>query len=223
MRRSNPFARHVGDPVLFDLDARRKRLRRAAHAGKMDGDVFTFRGITISNRMLSPISKRNLARSVSKRGSAGYRAGDRAPGYDSSRGDWQTTKLFRVRRDVRPRRECHRPIGVNATSATPQTLIDFRHMDKSQLSPRPLRALLLGSRLELASRLVMLDDTDVDRSISETKAAIPSLGFIDVSATMAATWRPSNPRTLAWTCHRLHQFAEWVGWEGIQYDLVLAH
>ena len=78
---------------------------------------------------------------------------DRGPGYDTSRGDWKTTKLYHVTQ------------GIVADSAhavadwgernfgNPQTLIDLVTWTKSQLPGRPLRALLLGSRLELAPGL----------------------------------------------------------------------
>ena len=111
---------------------------------------------------------------------------DRGPGYDTSYGDWQTTKLFHVIPSEHEGRPCTCRCRLGCSTRMnymgDQANADrFRHMDESQLSRRSLRLVLLGSWLELASWLVMQDDTDNDTlDMEEIKAALPSIGFIDM-------------------------------------------
>jgi hypothetical protein len=70
----------------------------------------------------------------------------------------------------------------------------------------------------------MEDDTDADTlDYDETKAAIPSLGFIDVVGYDGCNMASIEILKL-WHGHAtaLTGSQEWVGGEGIQYDLVLA-
>ncbi len=78
---------------------------------------------------------------------------DRGPGYDTSYGDWQTTKLFHVTKGMTAAPENAVADWGERNMGDPQTLIDFVTWTKSQLSCRSLCPVLLGTRLELASRL----------------------------------------------------------------------
>lgn len=149
---------------------------------------------------------------------------DRGPGYDRSRGDWQTTKLYRV------------TPGMIADSASavadwgernmgdPQTLIDFVTWSKTNYPADRYALYFWGHGWSWHPGWVMQDDTNNDTlDYDETKAAIPSLGFIDVvgydgcnmaSIEILKLWH--NKATA------LTGSQEWVGWDGIEYDVVLA-
>jgi hypothetical protein len=149
---------------------------------------------------------------------------DRGPGYDRSRGDWQTTKLYHV------------TPGMIADSASavadwgernmgdPQTLIDFVTWSKANYPADHYLLYFWGHGWSWHPGWVMEDDTNNDTlDYHETKSAIPSLGFIDVvgydgcnmaSLEILKLWH--NKATA------LTGSQEWVGWDGIEYDVVLA-
>ncbi len=149
---------------------------------------------------------------------------DRGPGYDTSRGDWQSTKLYHVTQ------------GMTADSASavadwgernmgdPQTLIDFVTWTKANYPADHYVLYFWGHGWSWHPGWVMLDETDDDTlDYDEMKTAIPSLGFIDVvgydgcnmaSIEILKLWH--NKATA------LSGSQEWVGWDGIEYDLVLA-
>ena len=149
---------------------------------------------------------------------------DRGPGYDTSRGDWQTTKLYHVTQ------------GMNANSANavadwgernmgdPQTLIDFVNWTKANYPADHYALYFWGHGWSWHPGWVMQDDTDADTlDYDETKAAIPSLGFIDVVGYDGCNMASIEIMSL-WHGHAtaLTGSQEWVGWDGIEYDVVLA-
>lgn len=149
---------------------------------------------------------------------------DRAPGYDTSRGDWQTTKLFRVTQGMLATPENALADWGERNFGDPQTLIDFVTWTKANHPADRYALYFWGHGWSWHPGWVMEDDTDGDTlDYHEMKAAIPSLGFIDVvgydgcnmaSIEMLKLW---HGRATAFTSSQ-----EWVGGEGIQYDLVLA-
>lgn len=149
---------------------------------------------------------------------------DRGPGYDTSRGDWQTTKLFRVTQGMLATPENAIADWGERNFGDPQTLIDFVTWTKANYPADRYALYFWGHGWSWHPGWVMADDTDADTlDYHEMKAAIPSLGFIDVvgydgcnmaSIEMLKLW---HGRATAFTSSQ-----EWVGWEGIQYDLVLA-
>lgn len=149
---------------------------------------------------------------------------DRGPGYDTSRGDWQTTKLFRVTQGMLATPENAVADWGERNFGDPQTLIDFVTWTKANYPADRYALYFWGHGWSWHPGWVMADDTDADTlDYHEMKAAIPSLGFIDVvgydgcnmaSIEMLKLW---HGRATAFTSSQ-----EWVGWEGIQYDLVLA-
>lgn len=149
---------------------------------------------------------------------------DRGPGYDTSRGDWQTTKLFRVTQGMLATPENAIADWGERNFGDPQTLIDFVTWTKANYPADRYALYFWGHGWSWHPGWVMVDDTDADTlDYHEMKAAIPSLGFIDVvgydgcnmaSIELLELW---HGRATAFTSSQ-----EWVGWEGIQYDLVLA-
>src|SRR5919106_7076262 len=149
---------------------------------------------------------------------------DRAPGYDTSRGDWQTTKLFHVTK------------GMTASSANAiadwgernfgdkQTLIDFVTWTKTNYPADHYALYFWGHGWNWHPGYVMQDDTDNDTlDMEEIEAALPSLGFIDMVGFDGCNMASIEVQLL-WRGHAtaLAHSQEWVGGEGIQYNLVLA-
>lgn len=149
---------------------------------------------------------------------------DRAPGYDTSRGDWQTTKLFRVTQGMLATPENAIADWGERNFGDPQTLIDFVTWTKANYPADRYALYFWGHGWSWHPGWVMEDDTNADTlDYHEMKTAIPQLGFIDVvgydgcnmaSIEMLKLW---HGRATAFTSSQ-----EWVGGEGIQYDLVLA-
>ena len=149
---------------------------------------------------------------------------DRGPGYDTSRGDWQTTKLYHV------------TPGMIADSASAvadwgernmgdkQTLIDFVTWTKTNYPADHYALYFWGHGWNWHPGYVMLDDTSSDTlDYDETKAAIPSLGFIDVVGYDGCNMASIEIFNL-WhgNATAVSSSQEYVGWDGIEYDIVLA-
>lgn len=149
---------------------------------------------------------------------------DRAPGYDTSRGDWQSTKLYHV------------TPGMIADSASAvadwgernmgdgQTLIDFVSWSKTNYPADHYALYFWGHGWNWHPGYVMEDDTDADTlDLDELTAAIPSLGFIDMVGYDGCNMASIEVFT-AWHGHAtaVASSQEYVGWDGIEYDVVLA-
>jgi len=149
---------------------------------------------------------------------------DRGPGYDTSYGDWQTTKLFHVTQ------------GMTASSANAvadwgernfgdkQTLIDFVTWTKANYPADHYALYFWGHGWNWHPGYVMQDDTDDDTlDMEEIKSALPSIGFIDMVGFDGCNMASIEVQLL-WHGHAtaLAHSQEWVGGEGVQYDLVLA-
>ena len=149
---------------------------------------------------------------------------DRGPGFDTSRGDWQTTKLYHV------------TPGMIADSASAvadwgerdmgdkQTLIDFVTWTKANYPADHYALYFWGHGWNWHPGYVMLDDTSADTlDYHETKAAIPSLGFIDVVGYDGCNMASIEIFNL-WHGHAtaVSSSQEYVGWDGIEYDVFLA-
>jgi hypothetical protein len=149
---------------------------------------------------------------------------DRAPGYDASRGDWKSTLLYHV------------TPGMIADSASAvadwgernmgdkQTLIDFVTWTKTNYPADHYALYFWGHGWNWHPGYVMQDDTDADTlDMEEVKAALPSIGFIDMVGFDGCNMASIEVQLL-WRGHAtaLAHSQEWVGGEGVQYDLVLA-
>ncbi len=149
---------------------------------------------------------------------------DRGPGYDTSYGDWQTTKLFHVTQGMTAASENAVADWGERNMGDPQTLIDFVSWTRTNYPADHYVLYFWGHGWNWHPGYVMLDDTDVDTlDYEEMKAALPSLGFIDVVGYDGCNMASIEIFDL-W-----HGYAtavtssqEYVNWEGVQYDLVLA-
>jgi Clostripain family len=148
---------------------------------------------------------------------------DRGPGYDTSRGDWQTTKLFHV------------TPGMTADAAgavadwgerdlgDKQTLTDFVSWSKANYPADHYALYFWGHGWSWHPGWVMEDDTSQDTlDYDEVKAAIPALGFIDVVGYDGCNMASLEIMDL-WHGHATAMTGsqEYVGWDGLEYDVFL--
>ena len=149
---------------------------------------------------------------------------DRGPGYDTSRGNWQTTKLYHVTQGIVADAASAVADWGERNFGDPQTLIDLVTWTKTNYPADRYALYFWGHGWNWHPGWVMEDDTDVDTlDYHEMKAAIPLLGFIDVvgydgcnMATMEIYKLWQNKATA------IAASEEYVGWNGIEYDSVIA-
>jgi Clostripain family. len=148
---------------------------------------------------------------------------DRGPGYDTSYGDWQTTKLFHVKQGMTAASENAVADWGEKNMGDRQTLIDFVTWTKTNYPADHYALVFWGHGWGWRPGVVMRDDTDNDTlDYTEEKAAIPALGFIDVVGYDGCNMSTIEIFNL-WHGHAtaVTGSQEYVGWEGLQYDLVL--
>jgi hypothetical protein len=154
---------------------------------------------------------------------------DRGPGYDTSRGDWQTTKLYHVTKGMIADAASAVADWGERDMGDPQTLIDFVTWTKSHYPANHYALFFWGHGWNWHPGYVMLDNTVPGTTLSDTldyqeeKTAIPSLGFVDVVGYDGCNMASIEIFNL-WHGHAtaVTGSQEYVGWEGVQYDLVLA-
>lgn len=150
---------------------------------------------------------------------------DRGPGYDTSYGDWQTTKLFYVTQGMTAAPENAVADWDERNLGDPQTLIDFVTWTKTNYLADHYALYFWGHGWNWHPGYVMLDDTSADTlDYAEMKAALPSLGFIDVVGYDGCNMASMEIFNL-WHGHAtaVTSSQEYVGGEGLQYDLILAN
>lgn len=148
---------------------------------------------------------------------------DRGPGYDTSYGDWQTTKLFHVTQGMKADAASAVADWGEKNMGDPQTLIDFVNWSKTNYPADHYALIFWGHGWAWRPGVVMRDDTNNDSlDYTEEKNAIPSLGFIDVVGYDGCNMASIEIFNL-WRGHAtaVTGSQEYVGWEGLQYDLVL--
>ena len=149
---------------------------------------------------------------------------DRAPGYDTSRGDWQGTKIYHVTQGMLADSASAVEDWGERNTGDPQTLVDFVNWSKTNYPADHYVLYFWGHGWNWHPGYVMSDDTDADTlDYEEMKTAIPSLGFIDVVGYDGCNMASIEIFNL-WHGHAtaVTSSQEYVNWEGIQYDLVLA-
>src|SRR5687767_12739354 len=149
---------------------------------------------------------------------------DRGPGYDASRGDWQTTKLYHVTKDMLATPENAVADWGERNFGDKQTLIDFVTWTKTNYPADHYALYFWGHGWNWHPGWVMQDDTSNDTlDMHEVKAALPSIGFIDMVGFDGCNMASIEVQML-WRGYAtaLSHSQEYVGWDGIEYDLVLA-
>lgn len=149
---------------------------------------------------------------------------DRAPGYDTSRGDWQTTKLYHVTQGMVADAASAVADWGERNFGDPQTLLDFVSWTKTNYPADHYALYFWGHGWSWHSGWVMADDTNADTlDYHEMKAIMPWLGFIDVVGYDGCNMASMEIFTL-WHGHAtaVSSSQEWVGWDGVEYDVVLS-
>ena len=149
---------------------------------------------------------------------------DRGPGYDTSYGDWQTTKLFHVTQGMTAAPENAVADWGERNMGDPQTLIDFVTWTKSNYPADHYALYFWGHGWSWHPGYVMGDDTDADAlDVEDIKAALPVIGYIDVVGFDACNMASIEVQLL-WhgSATALVHSQEYINWDGIEYDVVLA-
>ena len=149
---------------------------------------------------------------------------DRGPGYDTRRGDWQTTKLFHVTQGMQADAASAVADWGERNMGDEQTLVDFVSWSKANYPADRYALVFWGHGWSWHPGWVMEDDTDADTlDYDEVSAALPSLGFNDVVAFDGCNMA-SIEIAKQWAGHAsvLSGSQEYVGWDGIEYDTVIA-
>jgi hypothetical protein len=149
---------------------------------------------------------------------------DRGPGYDTSYGDWQTTKLFHVTQGMTAAPENAIADWGERNMGDPQTLIDFVTWTKANYPADHYALYFWGHGWSWHPTYVMADDTDADSlDFPELQAALPKIGFIDVVGYDACNMAAIEVH------HLWHGYAtalvgsqDFINWDGIEYDVVLS-
>jgi len=149
---------------------------------------------------------------------------DRGPGYDTSYGDWQTTKLYHVTQGMKADAASAVADWGEKNMGDPQTLIDFVSWSKTNYPADHYALVFWGHGWNWHPGYVMQDDTGDDTlDYEEQKGAMNALGFIDVVGYDGCNMASIEILNL-WNGHAtaLTGSQEYVGWEGLQYEQVLA-
>ena len=149
---------------------------------------------------------------------------DRGPGYDTSYGDWQTTKLFHVTHGMKADSASAVADWGERNMGDPQTLVDFVTWTKANYPADHYAFYFWGHGSNWHPGVVMQDDTNTDAlDMGEVKDAIPSLGFMDMVGFDGCNMASIEVQLL-WHGHAtaLAHSQEWVGGNGVEYDVVLA-
>jgi hypothetical protein len=149
---------------------------------------------------------------------------DRGPGYDTSYGDWQQTLLFHVTPGMTAAPANAIADWGERDMGDPQTLIDFVTWTKANYPADHYALYFWGHGWNWHPGYVMWDDTSADSlDYQEMKGAIPALGFIDVVGYDGCNMASIEIFDL-WHGHAtaVTSSQEYVNWEGLQYDQILA-
>ncbi|MCC7293842.1 MAG: hypothetical protein IT449_17425, partial [Phycisphaerales bacterium] len=149
---------------------------------------------------------------------------DRGPGYDTSRGDWETTKLYHVEAGLIA--DAHHALADwgERNMGDARTLLDFVEWSRETYPAERYALYFWGHGWNWHPGYVMGDDTDHDAlDLDELKAALPELGFIDFVGYDGCNMAAIEVQAM-WRGHAtaLAHSQEWVGWDGVEYDAVLA-
>lgn len=149
---------------------------------------------------------------------------DRGPRDETSSADWKSTLLFHVTAGMSATRHAAVADWGERNMADPQTLIEFVTWTRANYPADHYALYFWGHGSNWRPGFVMQDDTDEDTlDMDELKVALPSLGFIDMVGYDGCNMASIEVQLL-WYGHAtaLAHSQEWVGGEGVEYDVVLA-
>jgi hypothetical protein len=148
---------------------------------------------------------------------------DRINGYDKSRGDWKTTKLFHIKKGLKATSEnAVQDLGEKNTG-DPKTLIDFVNWSKTNYPADKYALFMWGHGWNWRPGYTMEDKTSKDAlDPHEVKSSLNSLGQIDMIAYDGCNMASIEVDAL-WANHAkaIVHSQEYVDWDGIEYDTVI--
>jgi cysteine peptidase C11 family protein len=148
---------------------------------------------------------------------------DRGPRYDTRRGDWQTTKLFHVTQGMVADAASALADWGERNMGDPQTLRDFVTWSKGNYPADHYALVFWGHGWSWHPGYVMQDDTSNDTlDAPEIASSFSAIGFNDVVAFDGCNMASIEVARL-WRGHARAMSAsqEYVGWDGLEYDVVL--
>ena len=148
---------------------------------------------------------------------------DRGPGFDTRRGDWTTTKLFHVTKDMRANAASAVADWGERNMGSPRTLTRFVQWTKTNYPADHYAMYFWGHGWNWHPGWVLEDDTNDDTlDVDEARDVIPSLGDFDVVGYDGCNMASIEIMDL-WHGHAraVTGSQEWVGWDGLEYDVFL--
>ncbi|MFM7274672.1 MAG: clostripain-related cysteine peptidase [Gammaproteobacteria bacterium] len=148
---------------------------------------------------------------------------DRAPGYDTSRGNWESTKLYRVTQGMFATPEAAVADWGEKNMGDPQTLIDFVKWTRANYPAQRYALYFWGHGWNTHPGYTMSDDTSVDAlDAPEIRNAQAALGFIDVVAFDGCNMAAFEVHKLwAGKATAVVASQEYVNWDGLEYEKIL--
>lgn len=148
---------------------------------------------------------------------------DRIKGYDQSRGDWQTTKLFHVTKNLKANSENSIKDLGELNTGDPNTLSTFVKWSKNNYPAKNYALFMWGHGWNWHPEYTMEDKTDKDSlDPHEIKSILKDLGQIDMIAYDGCNMGSIEVEALwAGTAKAIVHSQEYVGWDGIEYDKVI--
>ncbi len=148
---------------------------------------------------------------------------DRGPGFDKSRGDWQTTKLFHVTKGMRANSKSAVADWGEKDLGDKHTLTKFVKWSKATYPADHYALYFWGHGWSWHPGWVLKDVTDNDTlDADEMRSAMPALGPLDVVGYDGCNMASIEIMKL-WQGHAdaVSSSQEWVGWDGLEYDVFL--
>ena len=148
---------------------------------------------------------------------------DRIPGDDISAGDWTETLLFHVTPGMTATPENAVENWGERNFGDAQTLVDFVQWTKANYPADRYALYFWGHGWSWHPGYVMYDETDDDTlDMHEIAAVMPELGFIDVVGYDACNMASIEVQALwhGYATALVHS-QEWVGWDGLEYELII--
>ena len=148
---------------------------------------------------------------------------DRGPGYDQSRDDWQSTKLFHIENGMLADSKSAIADWGERNMGDKNTLIDFVTWSKNRYPAEHYALYFWGHGWNWHPGYVMEDDTDKDSlDMDELRQALPSIGFIDLVGYDGCNMASLEVDAM-WHGHAtaVTSSQEFVDWSGIDYSKII--
>lgn len=148
---------------------------------------------------------------------------DRINGYDKSRGDWKTTKLYHVTKGMKADAESAVADLGEKNTGDPKTLIDFVKWSKEKYPAENYALFMWGHGWNWHPGFTMEDKTNKDAlDPDEVKSSLSSLGQIDLIAYDGCNMASIEVEAL-WANHAkaIVHSQEFVDWDGLEYETII--